>query len=69
MDKGNGHRMDRKNAKKSFSGDGSCLSGGECIRGSGKERIRTEQVTKKERSTSVRVTCITDKTNMYHIRN
>ena len=69
MDKGNGHLMDRKNAKKCLSGDGSCLSGGECRRGSGKERIRTEQVTKKERSTSVRVTCITDKTNMYHIRN
>ena len=41
--------------KKSLSGDGSCLSGGKCRRGSRKECIRTEQVTDKERSTNVRV--------------
>ena len=48
-DKGNGRRTDSKNAKKCLSGDGS-------RRGSCKERIRTEQVTDKERSTSVSVT-------------
>ena len=51
MDKGNGHLTDRKNA----AGDGSRLSGGEYRRESGKERMRTEQVTKKEQSTNVRV--------------
>ena len=45
-----------KNAKKCLSGDGSRLGGEEGRRGSRKERIRTEQVTDKERSTSVRVT-------------
>ena len=39
-----------------MTGDGSRLGGGEGIRGSRKERIRTEQVTDKERSTNVRVT-------------
>ena len=34
----------------------SCLSGGECRPGSRKERIRTEQVTDRERPTKVRVT-------------
>ena len=42
--------------QKILSGDGSCLSGGECRRGSRKERIHTEQVTKKEWSTNVHVT-------------
>ena len=41
--------------KKCLSCDGSRLSGGECRRGSRKERIRTEHVTNKERSTNVRV--------------
>ena len=49
-DKGNGRLTDRKNA-----GDGSRLSGGEYRRESRKERMRTEQVTKKEQSTNVRV--------------
>ena len=44
--------MDRK-YKKILSGDGSCLSGGEYGRGSCKERVRTKQVTDKERSTNV----------------
>ena len=42
--------------KKCLSGDGSRLSGGECRRGSRKERIRTEQVTDKERPTNVHCT-------------
>ena len=43
--------------KKSLSGDGSRFSGGECRRGSRKERIRIEQVMGKERPTNV---CITN---------
>ena len=43
--------------KKCLSGGGSCLVGGEGRLGSHKERIRTEQVTGKERSTNV---CVTD---------
>ena len=38
---------------KFFSGEGSRLSGGECWKTSGKERIRIKQ---KEHSTNVRVT-------------
>ena len=54
-DKGNGRRTDKKMRKmliqwwKSFRG-------GEIGRGSRKERIRTGQVTDKERSTNVHVT-------------
>ena len=51
----NGQQISKK--KKSLSGDGSRLSGGECRRGSRKERIHTEQVTDKERPTNV---CITN---------
>ena len=49
-DKGNERRTDRINAN-----NGSRLSGGECRRGSRKERKRTEHVTNKEWSTNVRV--------------
>ena len=56
MDKGNGRRTDKKNCKTCLSGEGSRLSGCECRRGSRRERIRTEQVTDKERTTNVRVT-------------
>ena len=42
--------------KKCLSGDRSRLSGDQCRCGSRKERIRTEQVTKKERSTNVHIT-------------
>ena len=55
-DKGNGCRTNRKSAK-CLSVDGSCLSNGEDRCGSRKERIRTEQVTDKERPTNV---CVTD---------
>ena len=48
--------MDRQNAKKCLSGDGSGLSGCDYRCGSRKGRIRTKQVTKKEQSTNLRVT-------------
>ena len=49
--KGSGRRTDRKNAKNVYP----VMEVVECRRGSRKERIRTEQVTDKERSTNVRV--------------
>ena len=51
-----GHVQNVQRSKKCLSGSGSRLSGGECQRRGRKERIRTEQVTDKERSTSVSVT-------------
>ena len=44
-----------KKMQKCLFGDGSPLCGGESHRGSGKERIRTRQVTDKEWSTYVRI--------------
>ena len=55
-----------------LSGDGSRLRCSEDCRWSHKERIRTKQVTDKERSTNVLVQCnrcIKDKTNINRIRN
>ena len=44
-----------ENLQKCLSGDGSCLSGGECRRVNRKECIRTEQVVDKEQPANVRV--------------